>query len=134
MSTFDNTVAVIVAVIYNIFAHYVVSCTTTNMPHKDKLQKATMALLFIGFVAIFISKKLEDSSRDLDKQVLSRGLWYGGLLLVLTPIVSTLEDTTLDIQLVALVIILGGIIWLSNSWYESRPTKKIKSLDDLDSS
>jgi uncharacterized membrane protein YhaH (DUF805 family) len=144
MTLFDNTIATMVAILYNMAAHYTVSNSTKELPYHDKINKTAMAIIVAGILAIIFAKKIEDKDKDINKQVVSRGLWYGGLLLVITPVVGIWTSTTFDMQLITLVILLGGIIWLSNRYIEpteekttqknrskSKKKKKFK-LEDLD--
>lgn len=113
MTLFDQIVAVTVAVSYNMMSHCIVSGVTKDLSYDNKISKTVIAIVVAGVLAIVIAKKIEDKEGDRDKQVLSRGLWYGGLLLVITPVVAQWTGVTFDMQMVTLVLLLGGIVWAS---------------------
>lgn len=126
MTLFDNTISTLIAIIYNMFVHYTISGTTKELPYQDKVTKSTIAILVAGVLSIIFAKKIEDNDRDITKQVLSRGMWYGGLLLIVTPIVAGMSGTTFELQIITLMLALGGIIWLSNRGVKAKTKTSYK--------
>ena len=83
MNILDKSVFVSIAIIYNIFVHYITNLLYKNQPYEDKFESSTTFIFCAGVFALVLSKLLNKKTKYTES-VLSMGLCLGGILLILT--------------------------------------------------
>lgn len=102
------TLAVLIT--YNLFAHTLASVTYKDLQYEEKNQSTVIMLLIIGIIGIVVSKFISN-------KVVSNGIFYGSIILLLTAIVANWENIASEARL----FIMGGlfilIVWYSYVTY-----------------
>ena len=70
-------------------------------------------LILFGGIGILISKIMNDK-RKYKNGFVSKGLYYGGLLLILTAVFANWETIAQEMKLLFVAGLLGGLIWYGN--------------------
>lgn len=109
MKTYDIFVFASIAIVYNIFVHNLASITYEDLQYKDKQDNTIIMILIMGIFSIVISKILSQNKKYNNKYV-RNGLYYGGLLLILTVLFTNWADIGPELRLVGIGAILGGLI------------------------
>ena len=135
MSMFDKSLAVIIAVGYNITAHIIASNVSKQVDSYDtRIQRTSIVLIVAGLIAIFASRQIKndkDNKNNRKTLVLAQALWYGGVLLIFTPLLVVWTGVSNDMKLILLVVLLGLIVCYSKPII-NKPDKKLLEVADLD--
>lgn len=115
MSTFDKTVSIIIAIIYNVGAHLIASNTSKELDYNDRIGRTVLVLLAAGAVAVFTATRIKKTNKKRKNLVLAQGLWYAGLMLIVTPLLLIWTGVSNDMKLVLLMLMLGLLVCTSDS-------------------
>ena len=133
MGGFDRFVSVVVALTLNLVAHMIASNTSKELTYEDKVNRTVMVLATIGLVAVFTAKRIKGSDKQNRKYlVFAQGLWYGGLLLILTPLLVVWGGVENDMKIVLLTILMGLIVCYTKSWTDNQSNTYGGEVTDLD--
>lgn len=120
MTVFDKSISVTIAVVYNIVAHLITSRCTKELVFEDRVNRSVIYLVVAGVVGIVLSKKIKSEDKyNIKDKILSEGLWYGGLLLLITPLLAvwSADNST---KIVILVVLLGLIVKFTDESEEKK--------------
>jgi undecaprenyl pyrophosphate phosphatase UppP len=124
MNFFDKCVYVIIATLYNIFIHLLTSRIYKNALYNEKYTSSVVFLIISGVVGIVISKIFMEHYKKYKNNVVSRGIYVGSIMLILTALFSTWDGVSDAFKLIIVGMALVFIIWCSY--------QKKKEPDDID--
>ena len=78
---------------------------------EEKVANTSVMLILFGGMGILISKIIHERNKKLKESFVSKGLYYGGILLIITAIFANWENISEEIKLLAIAGIFGGLIW-----------------------
>lgn len=107
---------------YNVLVHNIASLSYKDYQYKEKHTNSLIMLILFGGIGILISKIINERNKDLKNSYVSTGLYWGGILLLLTAIIASWDDLAEEIKLIGIAGIFGLLIWYGYS----RDTKNIK--------
>ena len=96
---------------YNLLVHSLASLSYKELQYEEKHSNTIVMLILFGGIGILISKVLQERHKDLNNSFVSTGLYYGGVLLIVTAIFANWENISEEIKLFSIAGILGGLIW-----------------------
>ncbi|ARF09543.1 hypothetical protein Indivirus_1_166 [Indivirus ILV1] len=111
MGFFDIVLYISVALLYNLLIHSLASISYRDLPYNEKLANSTIMLILFGGIGILISKLIDERNKELKNSFVSKGLYFGGILLIVTAIFANWDKITEEIKLFTIAGLLGGIIW-----------------------
>lgn len=111
MGFFDGVLYISVALLYNLLIHNLASISYRDLPYNEKLSNSTIMLILFGGIGILVSKLINERNKELRNSFVSKGLYLGGILLILTAIFANWDKITEEIKLLSIAGLLGGIIW-----------------------
>lgn len=120
MKLLDLTVISSIAILYNLFIHHLVSIMFKDLDYETKINRGKIFLLIAGIAGTVIAKLVLKPTKDNKDSVVSKGFYYGGLILVITPLFLSWSTTTDDIKLIIVGLSLGGLVWYSNKVLKER--------------
>ena len=108
MITFiDYFIILSIMITFNLFMHFLASSLWQNIPYSEKINKSTIFLFVAAILAITIGL-LFDNKKYLP---IKKGLYYGGIILMLTLILTYWNILSNEIKLLLFIILLSGFIW-----------------------
>jgi hypothetical protein len=105
MEVFDIMLYLSIAIFLNIFIHVFANYSYRDLQVEDKIKKTTSLLIIVGIISVAVSFVLSSK-----KKIISNGFKYGGLLLILTAIVTSWGDIYNELKLIILGIIFIYLI------------------------
>lgn len=111
MGLVDITLYVSIAIMYNLFVHSLASVSYKDMQYEEKHQNTVIMLILFGGIGILISKIMDDRNKKFKNSFVSKGLYYGGLLLIVTAIFANWQSIAEEMKLFLMAAILGCLIW-----------------------
>jgi len=118
-----------IAIFYNLFTHHFISMMYKNYPYDQKQRRTIITLFMIGMVGIVLSKTVFSDNDKLKNELLQKGAFYGGVLLVLTSLLSGWNDMGDQMKLGFIGIVFGILIYFS---YKAKQENDIKEeVDEL---
>lgn len=111
MGLIDNLIYIAIALVYNLFVHNLASISYKDLQYEEKHKNTIIMLVLFGAMAIIISKFIKEKNTKYANEYVSKGLLYGGILLLLTAIYANWEYMTEEIKLLLIVLIFGYLIW-----------------------
>ena len=101
---------------YNIVVHNIVASSIKDVAYEDKINRSVIYLLVAGVFATVVSNKIKKSKDHSNKGlILSKGLWYGGLLLLISPLFVVWTGINNDLKQILMMLSLGIIVWWTNN-------------------
>ena len=100
-----------IAIAYNLFVHNLASMTYEDLQYDEKQEGTLVLLVIFGIMGIAISKLFIEKKKKYKNSVVSKGLFYGGILLILTAIFSNWENMAEQIKFFIISIIFVYLIW-----------------------
>lgn len=114
MGFVDITIYVSIAIMYNLFVHNLASISYKDLQYEEKHQNTVVMLVLFGGIAILVSKIMDDKNKKFKNSFVSKGLYYGGILLLITAIFANWESIAEEMKLFVVAAILGWLIWYSH--------------------
>lgn len=111
MGFIDTALIISIAISYNLLIHMIASLSYRDLQFEEKNMNTIVLLILFGGIGILISKVLVDKNKELSDSYVSKGLYYGGILLILTAIFANWENIAEEVKLLAIAGIFGGLIW-----------------------
>lgn len=111
MGFFDTALIISIALMYNLLIHNLAAVSYKNEQYEVKLQNTIVMLILFGGLGILVAKILRERNPDLEESFVGKGLYYGGILLILTSIFANWENISEELKLLGIAGILGGLIW-----------------------
>lgn len=113
MRTFQLFILSAIAIMYNLFVHSTASVMYRDYPYIEKHSNTILFIVIAGIIGIAISKLLLNDNKKYKNSVLSKGMFYGGVLLIATAIIANWEDATDEMKIGSVGCGLFFLIWLS---------------------
>jgi len=111
MGFVDVVIYVSIAIIYNLFVHNLASISYKDLQYEEKHQNTIVMLVLFGGIGVLISKIMDDKNKKYKNSVVSKGLYYGGILLILTSLVANWDSINEELKLFGVAGALGCLIW-----------------------
>jgi uncharacterized membrane protein len=111
---------------YNLFVHNLASVSYKDNQYEEKHQNTIIMLILFGGIGILISKIMDDKNKDLKNSFVSKGFYYGGIILIVTSIFANWESITEELKLFVVAGILGFLIWYGYNREKSLKNRKIQ--------
>jgi 4-hydroxybenzoate polyprenyltransferase len=136
MSLLNVTVSTMIAILYNLFVHHLTSSLFKDNDYEDKLNRSIIFLLVTGTLGVVMSKMMFDKKKDTKKkkntQVVSNGLWLGGILLIITSLFINWHGLSDGIKMIMIGITLISLIYYSKQALEYEEDNTLDILDEED--
>lgn len=113
MRTFQLFILVSIAIMYNLLVHSMASMMYRDFPYIDKHNNTLLFIIIAGIIGIATSKLLFSDNKKYKNSILSKGMFYGGIILIATAIIANWEDATDEIKIGSIGSGLLFLIWLS---------------------
>lgn len=126
MSILDVTLYISIAILYNLFVHNLASISYKDLQYNEKHQNTIVMLILFGAIAIIVSKIIEKNNKKKKQGYVSRGLFYGGILLILTALFANWDAIISELRLFMLAGALILIIWYGHN----REKKQLKKEEE----
>jgi len=121
MKIIDGIVSFSIAIIYNMFIHHFISMICKDLSYEEKYYRSLSFVFITGIFALIVSKIY------VKHNTVKKGLFYGGLLLIITGIFTNWTGMTEQLKLIVSGSILVGLIWYSHSKLDKeKKAKKLK--------
>ena len=124
MGFFDTALIISIALMYNLLIHNIASLTYRDEAYDQKMTNTVVMLILFGGVGILVAKVLKERNADLEESFVGKGLYYGGILLILTSIFANWENISEELKLLGIAGILGGLIWYGYKQDKTKIKKK----------
>jgi len=112
MTTIDIFIYASIAILYNLFVHNLASMTYKDLQYDEKHNSTIIMLIIFGAIGVFVSKAI-NKHKKYDNKYAKNGLYYGGILLILTALLTNWSDIGGEFRLFGVGIIFGLLIWYS---------------------
>lgn len=111
MGLFDIILYVSIAIMYNLFVHTLASISYKDSQYDEKHQNTIVMLILFGGIGILVSKIMDDKNKKYKNSFVSKGLYYGGILLILTALFANWESIVEEMKLFIVGGVFGCLIW-----------------------
>lgn len=118
MAFTGTALCVAIAIIYNIFIHHLTSLLYRNHPFKDKFSNTLTTLFVAGVAGVVIGKVFLEDQEKYKNSPVSRGLYAGGILLIITSLFVNWENMGEELRLIMMGLVLGALIWFSYKYID----------------
>ena len=114
MAIYDNIIIATIAIIYNLLIHNITSYSYADQQYDEKT-KNTISFLFVtGLFAYIVATLFFDNTKfKYNNKLVSSGLKYGGILLVLTAICINWTNVGEELKIIAFGCLFGYLIYYS---------------------
>lgn len=106
MNITDIILIITIVIVLNLFVHSLASIIYKDFQYKQKIQNTIVLLIIVGIVCIVGSNYITNS-------IISNGLFYGGIMLIIAAIFGSWDSIGDEIKLIIMAGILSLIIWYS---------------------
>lgn len=124
MGFFDTALIISIALMYNLTIHSIAAASYKDLPFAEKNTNSSVLLILFGGIGILVAKILKEKNKELEDSSVGKGLYYGGILLILTSIFANWENIAEELKLLAVAGILGGLIWYGYKKDKTKIQKK----------
>jgi Ca2+/Na+ antiporter len=128
MGLIDITLYLSIAIIYNLFVHNLASMSYKDLQYEDKQDKTIVMLIIFGIIGIAFSKLVIDKNNKYKNSIVSQGLYFGGILLILTAIFTNWQSLTEELKLLLISVVFGLIVWYSYNYTQSSEKQNKKRI------
>lgn len=106
----DLIIIITIAIFYNLFIHILSSTQYKDYQYEEKRKKSCILIIIAGIFAIIVSKILDYYQTG---RLISKGLFWGGILLIITAIIASWNNKYIseNIKLLIIGIIFAVLIW-----------------------
>lgn len=123
MTTFDIFIYASIALIYNLFVHNLASITYEDLQYDEKHDNTIIMLIIFGIAGLIVSRCINNNKKYSNKYA-SSGLYYGGIVLLITALLSNWSDIGNEIRVVGFSLLLGLLIWYTYKIDDNDKNKK----------
>lgn len=118
MNILDTIISGIIALIFNILVHNIISVTCKDMPFDDKITNGSTMMLVSGIIGIIVSYVSLKENKKYTDSVVSMGLGIGGALLLLTSLISNWSNIPEKLKLSMTIITFLIVVYICYSLYD----------------
>lgn len=113
MTFIDVTLYSSIAIMYNLFVHNLASMSYRDLQYDDKYENTLIMIVIFGISGIIISKCVIDKNKEYKNSLVSKGLYYGGIMLILTALFVNWENMTEELKLLLIAGVFVYLLWYS---------------------
>jgi len=110
MGIIDTIIYISIAIMYNLFVHNLASISYKDSQYEEKHQNTIIMLILFGGIGILISKMIDNKNKK-NNSLVSKGLYYGSILLLLTALVANWESIMEEMKLFIIGGVFGCLLW-----------------------
>jgi hypothetical protein len=110
MVNIDIFIYAIIAIMYNLLVHNLASITYQDLQYEEKHDSTIIMLVIFGILGVGIAKMLDKHKKYANKYA-KNGLYYGGILLILTALLTNWTDIGGELRLIGVGVMFGLLIW-----------------------
>lgn len=114
MALLDIIITITIAIMYNLLVHSVASAGFKDMQYVEKQQSTVIMMVIFGAIGVLVSKYLEKKNNTATN--ISKGLLYGGILLVIMAIMVNWTDIATELRMFIIVLIFGLVIYYDSKY------------------
>lgn len=122
----DIMIAILFAIILNIFVHQLAFVLNSNLQYNEKFQRSLIVILIFGILSLVLGNTIFKSNKKYKNKVLRYGLNIGGVFMIIFSTVANWDKMDDVTKLIVFALLLFGIIWYVYRWYEYDKNKKQK--------
>lgn len=111
MGFFNIIIYTVIALLYNLFVHNLASVSYKDQQYNEKHTNTIMMLIIFGCLGLLVGKLIGDVNK-----FASNGLFYGGLLLLLTVLLTSWETISDEIRLGLLMGIIFCVVFYAHKY------------------
>ena len=100
-----------IAIMYNLFVHNLASITYKDLQYEEKNYNTIIMIILFGGFGILIAKLLHEKYKQYDNPYVTNGLFYGGVLLILTSLFANWDAIAQEMRFILITAIFGVLIW-----------------------
>lgn len=124
MSVIDNIIIITIAIVFNMFTHYMASVMFKDYPFQEKYNMSVTLLFICGIMGLVIGKLVINENKY-KNNVVSNGLYHGGIILIISGLLLNWNDMNDVIKLTVTACAIIGLIF-----YSYKKTAKNKENDN----
>ena len=124
MGLIDISIYVGIALLYNLLIHNLASLSYKDLQYDEKHQNTIIMLIMFGGIGILISKIINEKRIKYKNKYVSKGLYYGGVLLIVTALLTNWDAVEDEMKLLFVAGLFGCLIWFGQKREESVEEKK----------
>lgn len=113
-----------IALVYNLFVHFLATISYSDLQYDEKHQNTLIMLVLFGGIGILVAKIMDDKNKKYKNKYVSTGLYYGGILLLLTALFASWDSIGEEMKLFLVGAILVLLIWYGYKRETAIETKK----------
>lgn len=130
MGFVDIILYVSIAIMYNLFVHNLASLSYKDLQYEEKHQNTIVMIILFGGIGILVSKIMNDKHKKYKNSFVSKGLYYGGILLIATALFANWETIVEEMRLLFFAGVLGLLIWYG--YQRENRIDKVKKIKEDD--
>lgn len=112
MGFVDIIIYVGIALMYNLLIHNLASISYKDLQYDEKHQNTIIMLILFGGIGMLVSKiMMEKRFTKYKNNYVSKGLYYGGILLILTALFASWDSIAEEMKLFMVAGLFGILIW-----------------------
>jgi len=111
---------------YNLFVHTLSGLLYKNMQFDAKKENTTILLIFFGLMGI-VSYKILDATYGSSMSTLANGLYYGGILLLLTVLIDNWQIMNEESHFIIISVCFGFLVWYAYNYQNQNQIQKKKT-------
>ena len=115
---------IIIAIMFNIFIHAMITIFYKNYPYHERHHNGIVFMIVAGILGIIVAKMYLDKNDKYKNSNVSKGIAYGGILLIITGALSNWEKLDGGFKLLLSGAALFLVIWLSYKYNNRQKSKK----------
>ena len=124
MGLVDISIYVGIALLYNLLIHNLASMSYKDLQYDEKHQNTIIMLIMFGGIGILVSKIINEKRIKYKNKYVSKGLYYGGILLIVTALFTNWESVEDEMKLLFVAGLFGFLIWFGQKREDSIEEKK----------
>lgn len=111
MGFVDTILYISIAIMYNLFVHNLASLSYKDLQYEEKHQNTIVMIILFGGIGILISKIMNDKYKKYKNSFVSKGLYYGGIILLFTALFANWETIAEEMKLLFFAGALALLVW-----------------------
>jgi L-asparagine transporter-like permease len=111
MNLVDFLLIHVIIIIYVIVTNYVINLILTNnsLNYNNITNTSITVYIISSVIAILLYKHYKDKDKDKDNNILSRGLKYSSIVLLISAILTSVPSNSLNIKIKLLILLLSTV-------------------------
>lgn len=130
MGFVDTILYISIGIIYNLFVHNLASLSYKDLQYEEKHQNTIVMIILFGGIGILVSKIMNDKYKKYKNSFVSKGLYYGGIILIFTALFANWETIAEEMKLLFFAGALALLVWYG--YKRENTIDKVKKKKDED--